>query len=608
MGMKREEKMRLRQARVFLVGVLMFLLVSASATNGVASDQNGGDGSAHAATTTPVKHLVVIFQENVSFDHYFGTYPRAANPAGQPGFTPRVGTPSVNGLSEALLTRNPNLSNPQRLDRSEALTCDQNHGYTAEQSAQDHGALDKFVQFLSATNADGTPKTRAQCDVPARPGPTPNDYAVMDYYDGNTVTALWNYAQHFAMSDNSFGTTFGPSTPGALNLVTGNTYPATCGQDAAAGQVGSGDPNVYDATGGVKPCPGGVATSASSPAGSGAGTVISDPDPYYDACSNPKITTALGGRNVGNLLDDRKLSWGFFQGGFSSPEYKPGQPASFDPATICQGAHYNIGAGPANDGKPCVRHSPAQPIDAFCVTDYSAHHQPFQYFASTSNLEHLPPGSVASIGRSDQANHQYDLADFWAAVDHGSMPAVSYLKAAKYQDGHPGYSDPLDEQHFLVETINRLQRRPEWRSTAVVIAYDDSDGWYDHVMGPVYTQSQTAVDTLTNPGQCGSSPSRVPVGDDGKPQQARCGLGPRVPLLVVSDLARGDYVDHSITDQASILRFVEDNWRLGRIGNGSSDAWTGTLTAMFDFRADSRAGKLYLDPVTGQPRQEEAGG
>ena len=160
--------------------------------------------SAHAPqnvkTATPIKHLVVIFQENVSFDHYFGTYPYAQNPAGEPKFTAKAKTPSVNGLSQNLLTHNPNLANPTRLDRSQALTCDQDHGYTAEQQAFDHGLMDKFVQYTSGGG----------CTDPS---------VVMDYYDGNTVTGLWNYAQHFALSDNSYGTTFGPSTPGALKLV-----------------------------------------------------------------------------------------------------------------------------------------------------------------------------------------------------------------------------------------------------------------------------------------------------------------------------------------------------------------------------------------------------
>src|ERR1700722_2962054 len=89
-------------------------------------------GNSGGTTTTPIKHVVVIFGENISFDHYFGTYPNATNPKGEPAFYPKPGTPSVNGLSGSLLTNNPNLDNPQRLDRSQAVTCDQNHGYGAE--------------------------------------------------------------------------------------------------------------------------------------------------------------------------------------------------------------------------------------------------------------------------------------------------------------------------------------------------------------------------------------------------------------------------------------------------------------------------------------------
>ena len=149
--------------------------------------------------------------------------------------------------------------------------------------------------------------------------------------------------------------------------------------------------------------------------------------------------------------------------------------------------------------------------------DYNPHHEPFQYYASTANPMHLPPTSVRMIGRNDQANHQYDIADFWAAADTGSMPAVSYLKAPDYQDGHVGYSDPTDEQNWLVTSVNHLESLPTWRSTAVVITYDDSDGWYDHVLGPVLTQSQTSLGTLTGTGQCGSSLARVPQNSAGQP-------------------------------------------------------------------------------------------
>jgi phospholipase C len=235
--------------------------------------------------------------------------------------------------------------------------------------------------------------------------------------------------------------------------------------------------------------------------------------------------------------------------------------------------------------------------------DYIPHHQPFQYYQSTANPNHLPPSSDANIGKQDQANHQYDLAKFFTAADANRLPAVSFLKAPAFQDGHPGYSDPLDEQHFLVQTVNHLQRLPSWRSTAVVVAYDDSDGWYDHVLGPLLQQSQTPLDALTGVGQCGANPARVPTGPTG-PQQARCGYGVRQPLLVISPFARTNFVDHSTTDQASILRFVEDNWRLGRIGEGSADAIAGSLNGMFDF-ARPHTDRLFLDPTTGERVPED---
>jgi phospholipase C len=81
-------------------------------------------------TATPIKHLVVIIQENVSFDHYFSTYPQSDNPPGEPDFKPRRNTPAVDGLSPGLLNQNPNGFNPFRLDRSQAATCDQDHDYT----------------------------------------------------------------------------------------------------------------------------------------------------------------------------------------------------------------------------------------------------------------------------------------------------------------------------------------------------------------------------------------------------------------------------------------------------------------------------------------------
>src|SRR6202012_3033686 len=212
------------------------------------------------------------------------------------------------------------------------------------------------------------------------------------------------------------------------------------------------------------------------------------------------------------------------------------------------------------------------------------HHQPFQYYKSTWNPKHLRPTSVNRIGQTDQANHQYDTDDFYSAVKAGNMPAVSFLKAPGYQDAHAGYSDPIDEQAFVVQVINFLQTRPEWKSTAVFINYDDSDGWYDHQMSPIVNQSTTAADMLTGNGQCGTGTDTALPGPSGAQHaQGRCGYGPRLPFMVISPWARTNFVDHTTTDQTSILRFVEANWLGGqRIGNGSFDPMSGWVDHMFD--------------------------
>ena len=187
------------------------------------------------------------------------------------------------------------------------------------------------------------------------------------------------------------------------------------------------------------------------------------------------------------------------------------------------------------------------------------------------------------------------MSDFWAAADAGHLPAVSFLKAAGVSGrARRSYSDPLDEQQFLVETINHLQRLPDWKDMAIVIAYDDSDGWYDHQPSQIVSASATPEDGLNGPGICGDPTAPVVY-------QGRCGYGQRLPLLAISPYARPNFVDHNLTDQSSILRFIEDNWHLGRIGDYSFDERAGRLDTMFDFTGAAR-GPLFLDPHTGVPQ------
>jgi len=515
----------------------MTLALGPSVTPAFASSAKPVTKQAASATATPIQHLVVIFQENVSFDHYFGTYPNALNPKGEPKFKAASNTPTVNGLTNALLNNNPNLnpangagaSNPFRLDRSQAVTPDQNHDYTAEQQAFDAGLMDVFPAFASSGGNE-----------------------VLGYFDGNTVTGLWNYAQSFAMSDNSYSTTFGPSTPGLINLVSGQTNGVTATLNGTSNEVSGGS--------------------------DGSLTVIGDPDPIGDVCSNPtRNQVTMGSKNIGDLLSAAGVTWGSFMGGFNLSVVNP------NGTTGCSRSSVNV-------------------VDGVATADYIPHHSFFNYYTSTSNPNHTPPASIAEIGNAGQANHQYDLRDFFTAAAAGNLPAVSFVKAQAYQDGHAGYSDPLDEQTFLVNTINFLETLPTWSSTAVVIMYDDSDGWYDHQIGPIVNTSTGPADALTGPGACGTAATALPgLNPANTHALGRCGYGPRLPLLIVSPWARQNFVDHSVTDQTSITRFVEDNWLGGqRIGQGSFDALANSITQMFNFSKIRHDGTLFLNPSTGE--------
>jgi phospholipase C len=512
-------------------------------------------------TATPIKHLVVIFDENESFDHYFGTYPYAANTDGTP-FVAKPGTPTVNGLYSTitksgpigpLLTDNPNEFNPQRLSSSEALTSDQNHAYTPEQEADDNNREDKFVQYTESSSATG-------CGVEyCQPGVS------LDYFDGNTVTALWNYAQNYAMSDNNFDSVFGPSSPGAISVTsgdTGNGYAADANDTSTPGVETADSGSVYD------------------PNNNEDGTIYGDIDPYYDQCSDSNHTTTgpegiQTGANIGDLLDSKDVTWGWFQGGFAPTSTNSG-------GAVC-GSTSSFTVTNSNG---------SQTVSA---QNYVPHHNPFQFNASTANPAHLAPTSLSQIGYTDQANHQYDASlfdDTLKGTDGAQLPAVSYIKPPAIYNAHPGNSDPLEEQQYIVNTVNEIEQSKYWSSTAIVITYDDSDGWYDHVAPPVINGSNTSLDT----GVCSTVKLTV------SSQEARCGYGDRLPMIVISPYTRENFVSNNMTDTASVVKFIEDNWLNGERIPGSYDATSGSLDApggLLDFNVRPHDTPVILNPNTG---------
>jgi phospholipase C len=553
------------------VAMLAVAVTVASIRPVIADNDHDADDKAtnpnQLKTKTPIKHLVVVFNENRSFDHYFGVYPNALNVEGEPRFEPKNNTPTItNNLlsSPTLLDNNPNANpnevpsngatvtqptnganaaNPFRIDRTQADTAGQNHAYTPEQLAYDAGKNDLFP----LDTGNGTPGAVGAFGTKGQ---------VMGFFDGNTVTAYWNYAQNFAMSDNAWGDQFGPSTPGAMNMFAGNTN-------------------------GVVP---GVGTSGNElPDGQGGFTLVGDIDPTGDVCSSKTTTVSATAKNIGDLLNAANIPWGSFVGGFNL------QTINDNGSTGCARSHISEVTGRTQG-------------------DYVPHHIWFQYYASTANPTHALPTSTKAIGftkvpgtnKIDPANHAYDLDVFMTAVSSGNYPAVSFIKQASFQDEHPGNSNSLDAQTGFVTLVNFLMEQPDWDSTAVILAYDDSDGWYDHAFSKTTSGSFSAQDALNAPGQCGiPGATPEPNGVKGLPVAGRCGPGTRLPFLVISPFAKQNYVSHVFISQASIPQFIEDNWlNSERLGGGSFDATTGSITDMFDF-TQKKSVTLLLDPTTG---------
>ena len=351
----------------------------------------------------------------------------------------------------------------------------------------------------------------------------------------------------------------------------------------------------------------------------------------------------MSGTNIGDELNAAGLSWGWFQGGFR-PTTTFADALAATGATRPADAHVHPGRvqepsstsanRPAHASQPGhLRHRHAGRRRARrrrgqygYKDDYIPHHEPFQYYASTANPHHLPPASALAQHR--QADTQTYVRRR-AAVRHrqppvrherlrparggdhsatscppSALPAVSFLKAPGYQDGHAAYSDPLDEQAFVVNEINALKQTPDWSSTAVIVSYDDSDGWYDHAYqrrAPTRRSHGAPDAPVTGTrARAARDAARRPAG----PLRLR----PATAAAVISPWAKQNAVDHTLTDQSSIINFVEYNWHLPAIKGSFDQALQATdakegipfdLAGLFDFTSCS-ASPLILDPATGR--------
>jgi phospholipase C len=196
--------------------------------------------------------------------------------------------------------------------------------------------------------------------------------------------------------------------------------------------------------------------------------------------------------------------------------------------------------------------------------------QPFQYYPSTANPTHARPSSTATIGTRPTRRITSTTAGLLRlTLSAGNLPAVVYLKAPAYQDGHPGYSDPIDEQNFIGERGHRAasragvelyRRRHHVRRLRRLVR---SSGAPDRQLRrhdangcrrSMARAFATAGAQQTAPPDHSAARSPALDGGSALPAQGRCGYGTRIPLLVISPYAKANYIDHTLVDQSSVLQ------------------------------------------------------
>ncbi len=435
-----------------------------------------------------IRHVFVIYQENRSFDSYFGSFPGADNLA--TAQARRHGYRQYDPIGKTWIT-------PFALTAPD--TADPPHWREALLAEANGGRMDQFISVgENYLASQGTPKPSAH----------QIGLLTMAHWDCRTIPFLWLYAHRFALYDDIFDATYGPSTPGNIDLIaaqSGQTQWAQHPKEAA--KPGSG-------------APGEPVLNDLDPAWGPYGSNLPQPH-QYDQTYATVLLTLFGGRaglakadsdairqDIGEMvkLDARAVPWGWYQEGF--------------------------GNGKGND-------HPA----------YIPHHDAPQYFGYIRLNQPLWRGV-------------HDLTDFFSVVAEGKLPSTSvdFIKGgfhnpfgwrpanrargiqANFQgdDDHPGYSDSQISEALVAKAVDTIARSPYWNSSVIIITWDDPGGFYDHVPPPSFE----------------TCPDKHPCGD-----------GPRIPLILISPYARSGAIVSDRGDQASFVKFLDALFRLPPLGS-----------------------------------------
>jgi phospholipase C len=482
--------------------------------------------AALALLRSRVKYVFVLFQENRSFDSYFGSFPGARNlfsqpPAATPGYAQTI--LDTDGTARTIT--------PFRIGPAEFASDldDVDHSFKRE------GAKMDILGDTPRMDDYALEEERKYVTLGARPSLRAKQYGelTMAYEDCDTVPFLWNYASRFTLFDNFFQHTIGPSTPNAIAMIAGQTgetqwleHPDQANDLPLLHALGQGEPVITDndpfwgssadpTTNGRQPInPRDIAarytlnqTYASLPLTFNARDVAAIT--AFDRMSQLDLADVRQDIPAIAALQGRAIPWGWYQEGYDR------EVTDASPGAVATHASY-IG-----------------------------HHNGPQYFGYVAN-------------NPQQTVKLHGLGDFFSDVASGALPTaggVFYVRGGfkniaglrpadpdpdvqknfAGDDDHPGYSDSQISEALVAREVNAIARSPYWKQSAIVYTYDESEGDYDHV-----------------------PPQITEFGPGHRPLSR----GPRIPLIVISPFARAHAVSHESGDHNSIIRFLDEVYGL----------------------------------------------
>ncbi len=423
-----------------------------------------------------VHHVFVIYQENRSFDSYFGSFPGVDNLA-----TAKArahGFRQYDPIGKTWIT-------PFLLTAAD--TEDADHSREALLGKSDGGRMDHFVSYeeTNRVNSSGfNPNLARQIGL-----------LTMAHEDCSTIPFLWMYAHRFTIYDHIFQAMYGPSTPGNIDLIagqTGETQAARHPDQTFKSSFGTGEPVVNDAdphfgpyafawdANGQLQLDQTYATVMLTMSGRNAPEVKKDTDDVKE--------------DIGELgrLGHLAVPWSWYQEGFGNGE------GNNHPAYI---AHHNA---PQYFGY--IRQNPSM---------WSGEHDLLSFFSDIEK-QRLPDRSVVFVKGGSQNPFG------WRPVNPRALSVLG-------DDDHPGYSDSHLSESLVAKVVNAIARSPYWKDSAIIITWDDSEGFYDHVPPPRFE----------------TCPDKEPCGD-----------GPRVPFILISPYARSSGVASDPGDHVSFIKFL----------------------------------------------------